>query len=184
MLCFANVTWRWVCDGFLAFSTGAPRDWLRLPGHFWESGGHRVNFNSDLKPGSAFLIAIWSPINRSMTDRCPVGHHTHRADVVHVLGRSMIEWRYAPLVILSHLPSPMNLAFFPRFCSLFMMPCRFFLASRTALGRCIPTPWFRFLSCVLQSRPFLLSFHVHYSSKFIDEASLLNLPAHNCFTKC
>ena len=49
-------------------------DYLRLLGHFWESGGHRVTFNSDLKPGAAFLIAIWSPINRSMPGRCLVGH--------------------------------------------------------------------------------------------------------------
>ena len=54
---------RLVCDGFIGIFE---RDSLRLPGYFWESGGHRVkSFNSDLKPGAAFLIAIGSPINRS-----------------------------------------------------------------------------------------------------------------------
>ena len=56
-----------------------PWDSLLLPGHFWESGGHRVTFNSNLKPGAAFLIAIWSPINRSMPGQCWVGHRKHRA---------------------------------------------------------------------------------------------------------
>ena len=54
-------------------------DYLRLLDHFWESGGHRVTFNSDLKPGAAFLIAICSPINRSMPGRCLVGHRTYPA---------------------------------------------------------------------------------------------------------
>ena len=67
------------CDGF-AISLRqiyrhfrwVPRDSLRLLGHILESAASSY-FNMDLKPGTAFLIAIWLPIKRSMPGRCPVG---------------------------------------------------------------------------------------------------------------
>ena len=75
------------CDGFAIslrlisrhFRPGPHGTPLRLPGQFWESGGHQVTFNLDLKPGAAFLIAFWSPINRSIPGRCLVGRCAHRA---------------------------------------------------------------------------------------------------------
>ena len=65
------------CDGFAIslrlisrhFRPGPHGTPLRLPGQFWESGGYQVTFNLDLKPGEAFLIAIWSPINHLMPGR-------------------------------------------------------------------------------------------------------------------
>ena len=53
------------CDGFASglrrisrhFRPGSQRDSLRLPGNFWASGGHRVTFNSGIKPGAALRIA-------------------------------------------------------------------------------------------------------------------------------
>ena len=35
-----------------------PTRLLAAAGHFWESGGHQVTFNWELKPGAVFLIAI------------------------------------------------------------------------------------------------------------------------------